>query len=186
MASSRTKQQSRPIVYTHVVRTDTFPMDENTSTRRGFYSAVINGLNGVIGAALAVVAVPYLLFPKRHRTSAGWTEATDIAKLPASGSPAEVIFERVRKDSWRVSTERASAWILKKSDQEVVAYAPSCTHLGCAYKWEESSKNFICPCHTSAFSLDGKVLTGPAPRPLDRYDVRVDNGKILLGDIRKA
>ena len=161
-------------------------MDENNTTRRGFYSAVINGLNGIIGLALGLVAVPYLLFPKRHRTSAGWTEATDIAKLPPSGSPAEVIFERVRKDSWRVSTEKASAWIVKKSDQEVVAYAPSCTHLGCAYKWDDSSKNFICPCHTSAFSIDGKVLTGPAPRPLDRYDVRVDNGKILLGEIKKA
>ena len=174
------------IVYTRLIGIDPLLMDENTSTRRGFYSVVINGLNGIIGAALGLVAVPYLLFPKRHRTSTGWTEATDIAKLPASGSPAEVIFERVRKDSWRVSTEKASAWILKKSDSEVVAYVPLCTHLGCAYKWDESNKNFICPCHTSAFSMDGKVLSGPAPRPLDRYDVRVDNGKILLGEIRKA
>ena len=107
-------------------------MDENTSTRRGFYSAVINGINGIIGVALGVVAVPYLLFPKRHKTSAGWTPATDLERL-TEGTPAEIIFERVRKDSWRVSTEKASAWILKKSDHEVVAYAPSCTHLGCAY-----------------------------------------------------
>jgi menaquinol-cytochrome c reductase iron-sulfur subunit len=160
-------------------------MDENNSTRRGFYAAVINGINGIIGVALGVVAVPYLLFPRRHQISAGWTAAADLDKLP-QGTPAEVIFERVRKDSWRVSTEKASAWILKKSDQDVVAYGPSCTHLGCAYKWDDPSKNFICPCHTSAFSIDGKVLAGPAPRPLDRYDVRLDNGKILLGDIRKA
>ena len=160
-------------------------MDENNSTRRGFYAVVINGINGLIGAALGAVAIPYLLFPRRHNVAAGWTEATDLAKLP-QGTPAEIIFERVRKDSWRVSTEKASAWILKKSDQEVVAYAPSCTHLGCAYKWDEPTKNFVCPCHTSAFSMDGKVLTGPAPRALDRYDVRVDNGKILLGEIKQA
>ena len=172
-------------MYTHLVRTETLLMDENNTTRRGFYGAVINGLNGIIGAALTVVAVPYLLFPKRHRTSAGWTEATDLTKLP-QGTPAEIIFDRVRKDSWRTSTEKASAWILKKSDQEVVAYSPSCTHLGCAYKWDDPSKNFVCPCHTSAFSMDGKVLSGPAPRPLDRYEVRVDNGKILLGQIKRA
>lgn len=160
-------------------------MDENTSTRRGFYAAAINALNGIIGIAVAVVAIPYLLFPRRHPVTAGWTAATDVDKLP-QGTPAEVIFERVRKDSWRTSTEKASAWILKKSDSDVIAYGPSCTHLGCAYKWDQSSKNFICPCHTSAFSIDGKVLAGPAPRPLDRYDVRVDNGKILLGEIRKA
>lgn len=161
-------------------------MENNPETsRRGFYSIVINGINALLGVTLGVVAIPYLLFPRKHKVSAGWTEATELAKLP-DGKPAEVIFDRVRKDSWRTSTEKASAWILKKSDSEVVAFAPSCTHLGCAYKWDDSAKNFICPCHTSAFGADGKVLTGPAPRPLDRYAVKLDNGKILLGEIRQA
>jgi menaquinol-cytochrome c reductase iron-sulfur subunit len=160
-------------------------MEDNNSTRRGFYSTVINALNGILAVALGGVAMTYLLLPRRHKVSAGWTEATDISKLK-DGTPAEVIFDRVRKDSWRVSTEKSSAWILKKSDQEVVAFGPSCTHLGCAYKWDAGTNNFICPCHTSAFSIDGKVLSGPAPRPLDRYDVRLDGGKILLGEIKKA
>ena len=161
-------------------------MDNNpTPTRRNFYSTIINGLNGLLGAALGGVAAAYLILPRKHKVSAGWTEATDLSKLQ-EGKPAEVIFDRVRKDSWRVSTEKTTAWILKKSEQEVVAFAPSCTHLGCAYKWDDSAKNFMCPCHTSAFSVEGKVLSGPAPRPLDRYDVRLDNGKILLGEIKQA
>jgi menaquinol-cytochrome c reductase iron-sulfur subunit len=160
-------------------------MEDTNPTRRSFYAVVINGLNGILGAAFGGVALSYLLLPRRHKVVAGWTEAAELAKLP-DGKPAEIIFDRVRKDSWRVSTEKASAWILKKSENEVVAFAPSCTHLGCAYKWDDGAKNFMCPCHTSAFSIDGKVLTGPAPRPLDRYDVRLDNGKILLGEIKQA
>jgi menaquinol-cytochrome c reductase iron-sulfur subunit len=71
--------------------------------------------------------------------------------------------------------------VLRKDDQNVVAYTPQCTHLGCAYHWEDKDNNFLCPCHTSTFSIDGKVLTGPAPRPLDRYVTKIDQGKILIG-----
>jgi menaquinol-cytochrome c reductase iron-sulfur subunit len=160
-------------------------MEDQNPTRRNFYSIVINGLNGILTAGFGAVTAAYLLLPRKHKLIFGWTAATELTSLK-DGMPAEVIFDRVRKDSWRVSTEKTSAWILKKSDQEVVAYAPSCTHLGCAYKWDDGAKNFVCPCHTSAFSIDGKVLTGPAPRPLDRYDVRIDGGRILLGEIKKT
>jgi menaquinol-cytochrome c reductase iron-sulfur subunit len=69
----------------------------------------------------------------------------------------------------------------------VIAFAPQCTHLGCAYHWDEKANNFLCPCHTSTFSIDGKVLTGPAPRPLDRLVTKIDQGKILIGtEIQKA
>ena len=47
-------------------------------------------------------------------------------------------------------------------------------------------KTFVCPCHTSSFSPDGKVVAGPAPRALDRFDVRVDGIKVLLGDVKKS
>lgn len=39
----------------------------------------------------------------------------------------------------------------------------------------------LCPCHSSVFSPDGKVLGGPAPRPLDRYHVKIENTRLLLG-----
>jgi menaquinol-cytochrome c reductase iron-sulfur subunit len=69
---------------------------------------------------------------------------------------------------------------------QVVAFAPQCTHLGCAYHWDEKNQNFLCPCHTSTFALDGRVLEGPAPRPLDRYESRVENGRLLLGRVIRS
>jgi menaquinol-cytochrome c reductase iron-sulfur subunit len=71
--------------------------------------------------------------------------------------------------------------VVKVDDQSVVAFAPNCTHLACAYHWEAAQNNFVCPCHASVFSVDGKVLSGPAPRPLDRYESRVESGKLLIG-----
>jgi len=135
---------------------------------------------GAIGAALAIPSAIYLLFPPKARKASEWVEAGDIASLP-EGTPTEVSFRRRREDGWKVTTEKATAWVLKRPGNQLIAYSPQCTHLGCAYHWDDASRTFICPCHTSAFSIDGKVIGGPAPRPLDRYLTRIENGKLEIG-----
>jgi menaquinol-cytochrome c reductase iron-sulfur subunit len=154
-------------------------------TRRGFYVRAIYALSGLITAALALPAVAYLMAPPRSRKNDGWMEAADAGSLPLN-SPEEVIFRRNRVDGWKVVSEKTSAWVVKTGENQVVAFAPQCTHLGCAYHWDDRNHNFLCPCHTSTFALDGKVLTGPAPRPLDRYQTRIEGGKLMLGAIEKG
>jgi menaquinol-cytochrome c reductase iron-sulfur subunit len=160
-------------------------MNERNSNRRTFYLEFIYGLSALMGAALAIPAGIYLLFPPKTKTSDQWVEAADLTQLPEN-SPQEVAFHENRVDGWKVTSEKATAWVVKKSNTEVVAFAPQCTHLGCAYHWDEQKKNFLCPCHASVFSANGTVLSGPAPRPLDRYDVKIEGTKLLLGGIQKA
>lgn len=153
--------------------------------RRSFPIAVIGGLWTLISAALALPAAVYLLSPSKSGSKdADWVDAGDISRLPVD-VPEEVVFRRNRVDGWKVVSEKTTAWVVKKDDGKVVAFAPQCTHLGCAYHYEARTKEFVCPCHTSAFSIDGAVLTGPAPRPLDRYNVRLQNQRLLIGDVRK-
>jgi menaquinol-cytochrome c reductase iron-sulfur subunit len=153
--------------------------------RRRFHIGVIYGLMGLITAAIAGPAAAYLLFPPRAKKSNEWVEAGDVGQLQPM-TPEEVVFRKVRVDGWKVTSEKSTAWVVKQTDQQVVAFAPQCTHLGCAYHWDESHKNFLCPCHTSTFDISGKVLTGPAPRPLDRYEAKVDGGRLLLGSIKRS
>lgn len=136
----------------------------------------------LISGALGVPAALYLLLPAKSSRKEEWTEVGDLAQI-SQKAPEEVVFRRKRKDGWKILNEKTSAWIRRISDKEAVAFAPSCTHLGCAYHWEDKSNTFVCPCHTSAFSPEGQVLMGPAPRPLDRYEVKIDGGKILLGRV---
>jgi cytochrome b6-f complex iron-sulfur subunit len=46
-----------------------------------------------------------------------------------------------------------------------------CTHLGCTVGYFQTDGRFHCPCHGSVFAPDGKVEHGPAPRPLEWFEV---------------
>ena len=150
--------------------------------RRAFHLAVIYALGALIGIALAIPTILYLLVPPRSRKQSGWVDAGDISQL-TPGTPVEMSFQQSRVDGWRVLTEKRTAWVVKGADSKIVAFGPQCTHLGCAYHWEERNHSFVCPCHASEFSIQGQVLGGPAPRPLDRYEVKVEAGRIKIGSL---
>jgi len=154
-------------------------------TRRKFYVAMIYGLWSSIAAALSIPAAIYLLIPPKLRKMPEWIEAGDVSKLEPR-APVEMVFRQNRVDGWKIQSEKTTAWVVKLGDSQVVAYGPQCTHLGCAYHWDDNANHFLCPCHSSVFSVDGAVVSGPAPRPLDRYDTKVENGKLLLGPLHPS
>ena len=138
-----------------------------------------------MGTALGLPSLVYLFWPPKPAREGEWIEIADSNYLPEN-TPVAILFRRNRVDGWKVISEEDSAWVVKKTNGEVVAFGPQCTHLGCAYHWEESKSQFVCPCHNSLFGIDGRVLSGPALRPLDRYIVRVQGTKILLGALRRS
>jgi menaquinol-cytochrome c reductase iron-sulfur subunit len=160
-------------------------VEEMIAQRRGFLVGSIIAMMGAITAALGIPALGYLLVPAREKKKQNWIEAADLSKLMVN-QPEQVIFQRVRRDGWKLVTEKAAAWVVKTGEQQVVAFSPVCTHLGCAVSWNPGDKAFVCPCHTSSFSPEGKVLGGPAPRSLDRFDVRVDGIKVMLGEVKQS
>ena len=162
----------------------TYPRPEG-ATRRSFYVAGIYGLWAVISAALGLPALIYLFFPPKARKEEEWVEIGDVTKL-ASDSPVEMVFRRNRVDGWKVLSEKGTAWVVKHADNSVTAFGPQCTHLGCAYHWDDRKSEFLCPCHNSLFAIDGRVISGPAPRPLDRFATKVQGKKLLLGSLLPA
>jgi cytochrome b6-f complex iron-sulfur subunit len=71
-------------------------------------------------------------------------------------------------------------WVDKTSDRLFVIYA-RCTHLGCTPDWKPSENKFKCPCHGSGYDSEGINFEGPAPRPMDRAEVKLDaEGQIVV------
>jgi menaquinol-cytochrome c reductase iron-sulfur subunit len=157
------------------------PQDQlQQPTRRTFYVALVNLLGAAAAAVIAIPAAVYLLFRPKSPGAGTMVEVANLADLE-NGVPQEVVFTRTRVDGWKATKEKTTTWVVKNGPQSAVAFSPQCPHLGCIYHWEDDSGAFRCPCHSSAFGVDGKVLAGPAPRPLDRYDSRVEGGKLLIG-----
>lgn len=71
-------------------------------------------------------------------------------------------------------------YLVRHEDGGFVALYQKCTHLGCAVPWEPESGQFVCPCHASAFEMDGTVVNPPAPRPLDRFPVTITDGMVSV------
>ena len=80
-------------------------------------------------------------------------------------------------------------WIVRHEYEgrpQIYALRAVCTHLGCTPNWLEAEQKFKCPCHGSGFYKDGINFEGPAPRPLERYAIRIaDDGQLEVDKSRK-
>lgn len=78
--------------------------------------------------------------------------------------------------------EQYGIWLVHgtyRGKRQIYALRTVCTHLGCITIWQESEKKFKCPCHGSGFYRDGINFEGPAPRPLERFAIRIaDDGQL--------
>ncbi len=70
---------------------------------------------------------------------------------------------------------------LVNNENQFQAVSLTCTHLGCTMS--RSGTGFICPCHGSRFDSSGKVLAGPANRPLEKFAVQVTTDKRIVVDL---
>ena len=104
---------------------------------------------------------------------------------------AKKLIEAGFVDSFRpnsVTPFRGGRFFLARlEDGGFIAVSLRCTHLGCSINWEENKRRFICPCHASAFNIEGEVLNPPAPKALDYYPVVIQNGvvKVDVGTLKQ-
>jgi rieske iron-sulfur protein len=65
----------------------------------------------------------------------------------------------------------------------VVAYSAVCTHAGCdVITWHADRRVLECPCHNSVYDPmeAGKVVSGPAPRPLPALPLQIADGRLVV------
>lgn len=148
-------------------------------TRRGVFAKMIALAAGMIGMGLALPLAGYVVSPALRRREAAWVEVGPTANLQA-GRPEELEYAATVKDGWRTITAKKAIWAVKQPTGALIVFSPICPHLGCGFRWEEGSKTFKCPCHGSVYDVNGKVLAGPAPRPLDVLPSKVEAGTLFV------
>ena len=73
--------------------------------------------------------------------------------------------------------------VLQAPDQQLAAFSAKCTHEGCTITYQPGQSVIWCPCHDGRFDLTGRVLSGPPPQPLTRYEAhRQPDGSIVISE----
>jgi len=153
---------------------------EATDTpRRRFLQTAVGILSGIVALFFAGPMVATLIGPMYRRQKAGFAPVGRIDALP-EGQPVNLSFQFENIDAYMRQMALHDVWVIKHSATDVTVFSPICTHLGCRFNWDAQAQQFRCPCHGSVFALDGEVLAGPAPRPLDTLPHRIDNGELLV------
>ncbi len=137
-----------------------------------------------VGAFItAVVGLPAIALPDRAGAHDHQHRRLDpLGKLDSFevGKPTLSTFTRSKVNGWEKTVNSYGVFVLRKSQTEVLAFSNVCTHLGCRVNWKADKQEYICPCHDGHFNIDGKVVAGPPPRPLDTYATKVENGILSI------
>ena len=107
--------------------------------------------------------------------------------LAPAGGKAEAKPITLKKSEIPVGTAReipfnnTPAIIINRPDKGFVALSRVCTHLGCLVEYDRIQNRLICPCHGAIFDLEGNVVSGPPPKPLQMFPLRVESESIVIG-----
>ncbi|MDH4140528.1 MAG: Rieske 2Fe-2S domain-containing protein [Coriobacteriia bacterium] len=157
-----------------MAQTDATPSDANTVDRRDFV-AWIAAMSMGATAVFAVTMVGRAVVPP-GRSIEGKTK---VGKLAVGREdelePGKPVLAEYGDDV---------LYVVKMEDSSLKVYNAACPHVACKLAYNESSKEFDCPCHASSFTIDGKLLGGPAPRDMIEAEFEVVEGEIVVSGFR--
>ncbi len=139
-----------------------------TAMATGFTALSVTG--GLFTLGLARFLFPNVLAEPPSKFKVGFKDAFPAGKVETKYVP------------------QYGVWVVNgdfNGQQQIYALKTVCTHLGCTPSWLEAEQKFKCPCHGSGFYKDGINFEGPAPRPLERYAIRIaDDGQLEIDKSR--
>ncbi len=153
---------------------------EKRFDRRTFLSIGTAAIAAVISAGMAIPAIAYVIGPALKKNEAEeWIRLGSASKVEL-GVPTLFKAKIERQAGWIVDERELSIYVLTDNGRDFVALSNICTHLGCRVRWITDEQQFFCPCHNAAFAKDGRVLDGPPPRPLDQYEIKVEDDQLFV------
>ncbi len=143
----------------------------------GFWTTMSLALMGLVG--------PSLDFAFTRNPAGGAREVfVSPERIPAPGDDPVVIAEG---RFFLLNLEAGTTPNREKTDGGLLALWQKCPHLGCTVPWRPDFSFlgrtgwFLCPCHGSTYTKEGGILVaGPAPRPLDRFAIEVQEDNSIV------
>lgn len=152
-------------------------------TRRKVFSVSSQALAALAGAAVVLPAVGFALAPVFTRPEERWEAVGSVDDFTADTYRQVVFTETVGIGEAGKTTAYVRMGTVEYDEDPAtfIAISTRCAHLGCPVRYVQAAANFICPCHGGVYDFVGKRIGGPPPRPLDRFQTRITDGKVELG-----
>ena len=161
---------------------------DDTFTRRRLMTRTAQTAGAVATAAAVLPALGFALGPVFEHRAASWQPLGPLADIPRETYAMRVVTETpgigeagkttvfVRRRDPAIDTEPGDRF------NQVVALTSRCAHIGCPVSFKDAAHVFVCPCHGGVYDFRGRRISGPPPRPLDRFATRiVRGGAVELG-----
>jgi menaquinol-cytochrome c reductase iron-sulfur subunit len=151
-------------------------------TRRKMLGLLVTAINAGIAGAVVLPAAGFVAAPLlQDKPESRWVPILDFSDLK-DGETRPVTYQLEVPDGYTASERKYTVFVSRRGDK-VVAFDPTCPHLGCHVEFRDDKQQFLCPCHGGIFDKDGNVISGPPPRGLDRIATRIEAGKV---DVHKG
>lgn len=158
-------------------------MSEETSTsRRAMLMKIGLLFNGMVGVALGIPIVRYLLSPAtRGKDNAyrSWLSLGQLSQFPAGETRLATYWNPVVGPS-DGQTADIACWVRNIDGKNFQVFAVNCAHLGCPVRWFPQSSLFLCPCHGGAYYQDGSRASGPPERGLFEHQYKIEAGNLII------
>ncbi|MGB8490587.1 MAG: ubiquinol-cytochrome c reductase iron-sulfur subunit [Bacteroidales bacterium] len=154
--------------------------NEAYSVKRREFLKKVTGIFTLLGSL--IIGIPFIGSLINHEPSKSrrkFIEIANIDLLPLD-EPTRISFSEQVEDAYIVETRNRVVWIIKHSPVSATVFSPICPHLGCSFEWKPEEKQFLCPCHGSVFTMQGKVVAGPSPRELDTLPQKIVAGNLYV------
>lgn len=149
-------------------------------SRSDFVKLATTFIASIMSAVIGFPAVGYLLSPAMHKfEKSEWIPLGKLENYPL-GIPTRFNFTRTTINGWEKTVNSYGVFVLRQTDQQVRVFSNICTHLGCRVSWHPDLQHYVSPCHNGHFDIVGNVVSGPPPRPLDEFEIKVENGNLHL------
>jgi Rieske Fe-S protein len=205
-------QEEQSASHPQVTEAPTVPTQRSGERKRALFFSRRNLIRGgaVAAATLAAGAGGIAIGAASERAAVSKNSAAPIASaIPATGSatnyPASIALDANVSTTWqpvttlealgegavRFVTSTLVGYVIRSDGDDkyadpngIIAMSAACTHRGCIVQWQDTDRQFHCPCHGGVFTEYGAPSASAGKLryldPLPRLETKIENGQVYV------
>ncbi|MFZ5948624.1 MAG: ubiquinol-cytochrome c reductase iron-sulfur subunit [Stygiobacter sp.] len=140
---------------------------QNKIPRKNFLKHLINISSGAFVLMVIYPIISFLKPPKQRELEVSNVKISNLDDFAVG-------------DSRIVRFGNKPVLVIHKEKEHFIALSAACTHLDCTVQYKKDESVIWCACHNGKYDLTGRNISGPPPRPLDKFVATLKNNELII------